>query len=204
MSFLNRLKTKSQLLSQSTYSVTQEITIPIYERNFNGIVDSEDIAKKCLAIRDSRALDTSINHFLTGAWKSPYYRRGQRDDMFEEFSSLIKPVEDTLNALPSYGKAKTRFEILEWWIIIYNKGASIDWHDHIPVVDAFTRFSATYYPMVPDNAQPILFKNKGEILEVPVTQNKILYFPSMTYHSVSECVSDEPRIMVGFNFEGLR
>lgn len=204
MSFINKLKTKVQTLAESTYSVRQEISIPIYERNFNGIVDAEDIGKKCLAIRDSKAFDTSINHFLSGAWKSPYYKRGESDEKFEEFSDLINAVEDTLNALPAYNKAKTRFEILEWWIIIYNKGAAIDWHDHIPVADAFTRFSATYYPLVPDNAQPLLIQNKDEVLTIPVTQNKIVYFPSMTRHSVAECVSDEPRIMVGFNFEGLR
>jgi hypothetical protein len=199
MSFINRLKSKIQPLK--TYSVTQEITLPIYESNLNGLVDPVKLGEKCLSIQQIETVDLTANPVLSGAWKSPYYKRS--DVKFEEFSNLFNAVEDKLNSLPAFKKSEMRFYVHEWWFIIYTKGASINWHGHSPRVDTFTRFSATYYPIVPENTQPLLFKDKDEILEIPVTQNKLVFFPSVVYHSVSEVISSEPRIMIGFNFMGL-
>jgi hypothetical protein len=202
MTFINKLKTKFELGSLSTYSVTQEITLPIYESSLKGMVDSSRIGKKCLEIQDNNEVqeDLSFIEILKKTWKSQYYTR---DDKSEDFGELIKLVEDKLNSLPAMRNSKMRFTVIEWWIIIFGKDSTITWHDHCPYPDTFTRFSATYYPEVPLDAQPLEFKDKDKILSIPVVKDKIVFFPSTLSHRVSECISDEPRIMVGFNFLGL-
>lgn len=202
MSFINKLKTKFDLESLSTYSVTQEITLPIYESSLKGLIDSSLLGKKCLDIRNNNEVhhDLPFLLILKNTWKSPYYKR---DDKSEDFGELITIVEDKLNSLPALSKSKMRITVKEWWIIIFEKDSTITWHDHIPIIDTFTRFSASYYPEVSSDAQPLEFKDKDKILSIPVTKDKIVFFPSVLSHRVNDCVSTEPRIMIGFNFTGL-
>ena len=202
MSFVKKLKSK--LESSPAYTVTQEIPLPIYESSLKGIIDPESIKERCLAIRDANEVDFSASLILKGAWKSPYYNKGTPD--FERFSDLATALEDKLNVIRAYGKSEMRFQVSHIWIVIYTEGSLIDWHNHIDTVDSFTRMTGTYYPVASANAQPIEFKNKDSkdgVMKIPVTQDKVLIFPSALYHSVSASVDSELRIVVGFNFFGL-
>ena len=199
MSFVKNLKNK--LESSPAYTVRQEIPLPIYESSLKGIIDAESIKERCLAIRDADEIDFSASHFLKGAWKSPYYHKGSPN--FEKFSDLATALEDKLNVIRAYRKSEMRFQVSHIWIVIYTEGSFIDWHTHMENVDGFTRMTGTYYPVASANAQPIEFQHKDDVIKIPVTQDKVLIFPSVLHHSVSACVDPELRIVVGFNFFGL-
>lgn len=199
MSFINKLKTK--LESGPAYTVTQEVSLPIYESSLKGIIDPATIKERCLSIRAAEEIDYSSSHFLKGAWKSPYYAKGSPN--FEKFADLSTALEDKLHSVAAYRRSEMRFHVMHFWIVMYTEGSTIDWHAHIENVNSFTRFTGTYYPVASEAAEPIEFQHEDGIISVPVTQDKVLLFPSVLRHRVSKCTDSEPRIVVGFNFSGL-
>ena len=203
MSYLDKLKSKIQAAPK--YRVTQAVELPIYELDLKNIIDPDTIKEKCLAEFNKSDSKTNRSDLVQDGWQSPYYVRGTNDDMFEVFNELITAVEDKLSSINALTNCNTRLEVNYFWFVIYYKGASHRWHNHLPKthLDGFSNFSGVYYPVASDKAEPIEFKNDNKTLSISVTRHKLLLFPSMLYHRVPECNDSDLRISVAFNFKSL-
>jgi len=203
MSFLDKLK--STIQAAPKYTVTQSVELPIYELNLKNIIDPDTIKEKCLDEFNKSGSESNRTDLVKDGWQSPYYLRGNNDDKFEVFTELITAVEDKLNSVNALTNSKTRLEVNKFWFVIYYKGASHAWHNHLPKthLDGFSNFSGIYYPVASDKAEPIEFENDNKPLSISVTQHKLLLFPSMLYHRVPECNDADLRISVAFNFNSL-
>ena len=203
MSFFDKLKSKSQ--SAPKYTVTQSVELPIYELDLKNIIDPDTIKEKCLDEFNKSGSKSNKSDIVKDGWQSPYYVRGNNDDKFEVFTELITSVEDKLNSVNALANSKTKLEVNEFWFVIYNKGTSHAWHNHLPKtqLDGFSNFSGVYYPVASDKAEPIEFKNDNKTLSISVTQHKLLLFPSMLSHRVPKCNDSDLRLSVAFNFTGL-
>jgi hypothetical protein len=203
MSFLDKLK--STIQAAPKYTVTQSVELPIYELNLKNIIDPDTIKEKCLDEFNKSGSESNRTDLVKDGWQSPYYLRGNNDDKFEVFTELITAVEDKLNSVNALTNSKTRLEVNKFWFVIYYKGASHAWHNHLPKthLDGFSNFSGIYYPVASDKAEPIEFENDNKPLSISVTQHKLLLFPSMLYHRVPECNDADLRISVAFNFKSL-
>lgn len=203
MAFIDKLK--STIQAAPKYTVTQSVKLPIYELDLKNIIDPDTIKEKCLDEFNKSGSESNRTDLVKDGWQSPYYLRGNNDDKFEVFIELITAVEDKLNSTNALTNSKTRVEVNKFWFVIYYKGTSHAWHNHLPNnrLDGFSNFSGIYYPVASDKAEPIEFENGDETLSISVTQHKLLLFPSMVYHRVPECNDTDLRISVAFNFKSL-
>ena len=194
MSFINKLKNK--LDKFPSYHVVQPVSLPIYEIDLSSIIDPDVIKTKCLNLVEGTS--NPINLVKNG-WQSPYYYR-DTSDKFEIFSELIDAVENKLNAIDILKSHTSKFRVYEFWFIVSGKNTSHRWHSHVGIPDHFSDFSGVYYPVTTNNSKPLEFKNDNQILSIPVKKNKLLLFPSVLMHQVSECADDDLRVSVAFNF----
>ena len=204
MNFANKLKTKLRTISETSepaYIITQSISLPLYELDLKGLVDSDSIKERCLSRLEKVSHNTKL---VKEGWQSPYYVFGTTE--FEIFNDLIKIVEDKLNLITdlqkSNTKSNTKYRIDHCWFVIYGEGTYHDWHTHNGKVDHFSGYSGVYYPAASDAAQPIEFENNDSTISIPVTKDKLILFPSVLKHRVPKCTDPDLRIAFSFNFSG--
>jgi hypothetical protein len=175
-------KLQKKIESKPKYWVDQIVSFPIYSFSLEGKVDSSKVIETTLSLQTDISNRQDI---LVDGYQSQYYKKTDKT-----FSNLITEVENSLNSL-DIGK----YEVDHYWFIIYKKGTKHFWHKHLPF-----EYSAAYYPNGTQN-YPIIFRNQSnKDLEINAGPNSLLVFPSNLLHSVSDCETDNQRIVFSFNF----
>lgn len=170
------------------YFVSQTIRLPIYVFDIGDQIDANIVKNICLESRKNYL--TGRPDLVSQGWQSKYFKRTEGN-----LNNLIETVEEKVNIT-----AGNVYKVDSYWFVVYNKLGSQKWHDH-----GESDISAVYYPEVGLEPSPIIFKNEpNNDLEIPVSNNKLIIFPSKLQHSVPVNDNNDLRIAIAFNLRMSR
>ena len=149
-----------------------------------------------------------------GGWHSPFFDL-ENDSTPKKFVKIIQEfLEKVITNEMGWKYVANKVKIIAMWSIINKKNSFNIKHNH-----PNSYLSAAYYVKVPKNSGNISFYDPKEQKNIRFPKTKkfteisavvssmepeegdLLLFPSYLYHSVSENLSDNDRIIISFNID---
>jgi|TARA_B100002052_G_C15765073_1_gene544246 uncharacterized protein (TIGR02466 family) len=194
------------------YQIYKSFPTPVFHYNLENYEEFNNSLENYILNIKNQNKDGIIKS-NQGGWHSPNFDL-KNDKSAKKFVSVFdKYVEKTIKEIGwNYDSKRAIIEAM--WSIINKKGSFNIQHNH---PNAF--LSSAYYVKFPKNSGNIKFFDPREqknirypkikkftemsapIVEVGPKEGDLLIFPAYLYHSVSQNLSDEDRIIVSFNVD---
>ena len=194
------------------YQIYKSFPTPVFHYNLENYEEFNNSLENYILNIKNQNKDGIIKS-NQGGWHSPNFDL-KNDKSAKKFVSVFdKYVEKTIKEI-GWNYDSNRAIIEAMWSIINKKGSFNIQHNH---PNAF--LSSAYYVKFPKNSGNIKFFDPREqknirypkikkftemsapIVEVGPKEGDLLIFPAYLYHSVSQNLSDEDRIIVSFNVD---
>lgn len=104
---------------------------------------------------------------------------------------VLSLIEEDTDPASSWRKGR-QFCVYNCWGNVYEKGASVESHDHLPYYLSFV-----YFAKAGENAAPLVFSDSG--LSIKPRIGKVVIFPSHLSHEVPVQKSASARVTVSGN-----
>ena len=197
----------------SDYKIYKLFPSPIFQYKINKFTEINSELKNYifnLKKKDEKGQKRSN----VGGWHSPFFDL-ENDDTPKKFVKIIqKFLEKVITNEMGWEYVIDKVKIIGMWSIINKKNSFNTKHNH-----PNSYLSAAYYVKVPKNSGNIHFYDPKEqknirfpktkkfteisavVSSVEPEEGDLLLFPSYLYHSVSENLSDNYRIIISFNVD---
>ena len=197
----------------SDYKIYKLFPSPIFQYKINKFTEINSELKNYifnLKKKDEKGQKRSN----VGGWHSPFFDL-ENDSTPKKFVKIIQEfLEKIITNEMGWKYVANKVKIIAMWSIINKKNSFNIKHNH-----PNSYLSAAYYVKVPKNSGNISFYDPKEQKNIRFPKTKkfteisavvssmepeegdLLLFPSYLYHSVSENLSDNERIIISFNID---
>ena len=198
-------------MNNTTSEINLIFSTPIWTSHLNEYQDvnkrMEEYIKKQMELDSKGKKASNIN-----GWHSENFSLKDEEVVFFINTISIK-IQKAMEDM-GWDLKKNKIEIPNIWSIINKRGSSNAMHIH-----SNSYISAAYYVKAPEKCGDIVFYDprqsrlvrkpkisklnnlNGEEVNIKPTDGLLVLFPSYLYHSVNENLSNEERIVIGFNVD---
>jgi hypothetical protein len=163
---------------------------------YNGLISNTQRQNKNTKI-DKQYRKSNFNGFQS--FEYPYIT--EKKHINELFYKFFEKVNELVNL--DFDN-RFNYTLNNYWFNINKRGSYNKLHNHVNTERLIGGASGVFYLKTPKNSGNIVFESKDKKqLEIESKEGHLLIFPIYLAHFVQESKSDEDRISIAFNYNGV-